>query len=633
MKIQWEKLKNAESGWKLNFYRRAEILENCIQGRKVRRFSWKTVAVSAAYVGFAAAVVLLAFFLWPHIAGRGEINDPSVIIGGNSSIQAGDGNEPHGENPPTQEVEKDAYFPVQIITKDYQSEKEEQPYVIKYEYGMDGTLLTESGTYENAPAPHHTASYQYDEDGRLIGSVASGEAGDSEKTYEYDENNRLIKCIGVTYGADLSGTEFYEYDAQGRCIKATHRSAVLGEDDAYHTEVRTFEYGPDGTLCKLRDEYGGGIFWIYHCSYDTDGNLIELIREDNESNRKKTVLIYDEKNRCIKAEGAEFITEYTYDDAGNIIKETQKTKAGKRVLEREYTYQFFENVNHYSAKASLPMDDILGDLRAMDIGPAIHLGQNFPTRGIFKVEKVVYNNSKELERLTAGELGKHFDYEIYYLGIKEFYLNINGKTVELREALKQDPTVVERLYELWYMDHGNKYMYSDGGSREYPYTEYRAIKMNQLRNPISPETNRPQFGLNRDLILTDGKSMNDVDKLIMINGNGVSADPDEDQLYQGPFEDGLPIASFVLRKDGRFTLDYSIYSTFYPQGKYSVQGDRLILQTTGEFDYKYVFKKVEDGWSFVAAESARIPSYQYEEMKEIIDPIPDGTVFKLKVIK
>ena len=80
MKIQWKDLKAAESGWKLNSFQRTEILENCLQGRKARRFSWRWVALPAAYLGTVAAVCLVGFLLWPYIARPQEI--PSVIIDG-----------------------------------------------------------------------------------------------------------------------------------------------------------------------------------------------------------------------------------------------------------------------------------------------------------------------------------------------------------------------------------------------------------------------------------------------------------------------------------------------------------------------------------------------------------------------
>ena len=53
------------------------------------------------------------------------------------------------------------------------------------------------------------------------------------------------------------------------------------------------------------------------------------------------------------------------------------------------------------------------------------------------------------------------------------------------------------------------------------------------------------------------------------------------------------------------------------------------MQTQGEFDNKYVFEKVDEGWCFIAKESAEIPSFRHGENAEPICPVPDRTIFKI----
>ncbi len=103
----------------------------------------------------------------------------------------------------------------------------------------------------------------------------------------------------------------------------------------------------------------------------------------------------------------------------------------------------------------------------------------------FAVEKVLGRVSGEPLCLTAGDLGAHLDYEIYYVGLEAFYLNVDGKSVELQAALAQDPGILDRLYALWNKDHGSRYAYDDGGSVKYPYEQYVAMKCNSVC--ITPE--------------------------------------------------------------------------------------------------------------------------------------------------
>lgn len=246
------------------------------------------------------------------------------------------------------------------------------------------------------------------------------------------------------------------------------------------------------------------------------------------------------------------------------------------------------------------------------------------------VKRVESNDYSELVRITKGELGEQFDYEIYYYQIENFYIDVDGKEMELRQALKKDPKILDLLYAEWKEDHGDKYLYSDGGTIEYPYETYTAIKMNQMRVSISPE----DYSINRDvdkslILCSSSANLDDVDDRIMLGITDYGFDSKQDQCYKSTVETEPYPPSFVLRKNGRFTFMFSHFSSFAPQGTYTIEGTKLTLQTQGEFDYKYVFEKVDDGWRFIAKESAEIPSFRHGENTEPICPVPDGTIFKI----
>jgi len=240
------------------------------------------------------------------------------------------------------------------------------------------------------------------------------------------------------------------------------------------------------------------------------------------------------------------------------------------------------------------------------------------------VERIEYGGQESdgLIRLTKGDLGKYFDYEIYYYGIKNFYIKVDGKTLELRDALMQDPAIIKNLYAHWNEDHKNGPICKDGGSREFPYLRYTAIKLHALREEYSAEDCTVKTGYNKDLIICPPKmGLSFVRQLIMINPVELSGD----ESYSATTADPYPLY-LGLRGNGRFSFQFSSVSNFAAQGTYSKKGNKLILQADkGEFDYKFVFEKVEGGYRFLAKESSEIPSYQYGE--KTICPLPDGTLF------
>lgn len=82
------------------------------------------------------------------------------------------------------------------------------------------------------------------------------------------------------------------------------------------------------------------------------------------------------------------------------------------------------------------------------------------------------------------------------------------------------------------------------------------------------------------------------------------------------------------KKDCTFSFSWSAFSSYLAYGTYQITDDALILTTTDNYQYIYVFKKVDDGYAFDAGKSSQIPQYQYSANAAPQSPVPDGAIFK-----
>ncbi len=114
------------------------------------------------------------------------------------------------------------------------------------------------------------------------------------------------------------------------------------------------------------------------------------------------------------------------------------------------------------------------------------------------VKRVETNDYSELVRITKDDLEGLFDYEIYYYQIENFYIDVDGKEMELRQALNKDPSVLDRLYDQWEQQFGSDYLAFDGGSVCYDFGEYRIYKLNAIEWDDAKQTNK----VRKDLIIT-----------------------------------------------------------------------------------------------------------------------------------
>ena len=100
MKLRWDELRSAESGWKLDGFKRGQILDQCLKGEKAGGFPWRLIGIPLAYAGAVAAMILVAILIWPLI--RQPNSGKTVYIEG-AGAESGAAPAPYVENAKTEE--------------------------------------------------------------------------------------------------------------------------------------------------------------------------------------------------------------------------------------------------------------------------------------------------------------------------------------------------------------------------------------------------------------------------------------------------------------------------------------------------------------------------------------------------
>ena len=171
----------------------------------------------------------------------------------------------------------------------------------RWEYEYDAAGRVKSDTVYNADGDMcggKVHEYEYDEEGNVTSDVTSGFYNPNmdinirqvfySDEYQYDKAGNMIKRISYITDDEYLMSE-WEYDEKGRLL----------------TEI---EYYDDGVSIRTKDEY----------EYDSDGKRIKRIRMEYEKTEKE-------------------ITEYRYDEWGNLIEE--KTGAESNTYEYEYEFE------------------------------------------------------------------------------------------------------------------------------------------------------------------------------------------------------------------------------------------------------------------------------------------------------
>ena len=232
-------------------------------------------------------------------------------------------------------------------------------------YNSDGNMYTQKKyTYDNAGnlteyedytsgVNNYKETYEYDEAGDRTGRMDYFDDDLYRRwEYEYDEAGRLKHYSVYNGDGDICGYEdhVYEYDEAGNVIKdVTSGYDTAGADSTngswYYTDEDQYQYDKTGNIEKETHYWNGDLFYWSEWEYDEKGQLLTEIEyyDDGVSIRTKDEYEYDSDGKRIKRIRTEYektekeITEYRYDEWGNLIEE--KTGAESNTYEYEYEFE------------------------------------------------------------------------------------------------------------------------------------------------------------------------------------------------------------------------------------------------------------------------------------------------------
>ena len=168
-----------------------------------------------------------------------------------------------------------------------------------------------------------TTAYTYDADGNLTGA----EREDGETRITYDELGRVTGLVN-THERKTISLYGYAYDGRGNIIQEKIR---LYDGDSYVEKENRYTYDGMSQLIKSEEKEEGKPAAATTYLYDPAGNRLqmEILADGEELTVNYT---YDEAGRLVKVwDSEDGETLYSYDKAGNLIKEEGKE-------ERHYLY-------------------------------------------------------------------------------------------------------------------------------------------------------------------------------------------------------------------------------------------------------------------------------------------------------
>jgi YD repeat-containing protein len=200
----------------------------------------------------------------------------------------------------------------------------------QYFYNEKGQLIREENTnYSNNNKriyPGYVYIYEYDDQCNMIHKYEPNH--DSHTYYTYDEHGKKIS-LSVKYHDEEMRTVMFEYDDKGRVIREkgtgslSYTSYITYDDDTNSVNIK---YN-DCDITRVYDEHHNLLSYI-------DNEICFTLNYLNE---------YDENNRLIRCTCENVVTEYKYDDNGNIgtktietIDNDNNTKVSSQVIRYDY---------------------------------------------------------------------------------------------------------------------------------------------------------------------------------------------------------------------------------------------------------------------------------------------------------
>lgn len=196
----------------------------------------------------------------------------------------------------------------------------EEKYTERTAYSVKSGKVHETKTIDELPVSQETTVY--DEFGKNCGQIRK--YGDTEysSTIEYDYLDRKIA------GVDPRGARTeYAYDTRGNLVSKTDSSGAM----------TTYSYDMAGRKLKETDARQN----ITHFTYDELGRIIRVTSPADGNQTAETLTYYDLNSNVIKekikTENEQYIvTEYAYDNTGNVTTVTGKCNEGDSVVRNVY---------------------------------------------------------------------------------------------------------------------------------------------------------------------------------------------------------------------------------------------------------------------------------------------------------
>lgn len=254
-------------------------------------------------------------------------------------------------------------FRANYISELEEDEIREKEFLHQYTEFDEAGHPVEAITYNSDGSIEHKYSYKYNAEGKVIDELLI-EADDEvteHRSMEYNEEGQLVKEL-IHYLDDTADELIYTYDKEGRVLS---RRSIDSEGEIGNYLVIDFE--GEKLVSETEYDIAGEIITQRKIIYNEDGQITEEVFKTPEANyhilynyfengqtsvrrryneekhlTERYTYSYDSEGRLSESmeessSGIE-ITFTSYDDAGNVILQEDKTEDGELVGSIERTY-------------------------------------------------------------------------------------------------------------------------------------------------------------------------------------------------------------------------------------------------------------------------------------------------------
>lgn len=174
----------------------------------------------------------------------------------------------------TEDGHKEEGFMTYRINDSGQVERiEYHDHFVEYRFLPDGNMYEEIAIYDNGDI--FKVSYDYDDEGGLIGTVETNKYGEivAKSYYNWTKPNRVVSIETISYIENLRWfeTQYYRKDGQLSFKRGLERFTKYEYDDSGHL-IKEIEF--------YRVDSGEGLIWLSHYwIYNEGGHTVEYSDE------------------------------------------------------------------------------------------------------------------------------------------------------------------------------------------------------------------------------------------------------------------------------------------------------------------------------------------------------------------